>query len=93
MGKYRPRSVPRIGQKRITLQQKEFEHIAHDLRRRAINTAYGYGLDDAAADDIAQDTLLKMWAMRGEIDPGRHRLPSTRRFPTSSPAMQTPTYC
>lgn len=41
------------------------------MRRRALNTAYGYGLDDAAADDIAQDTLLKMWAMRGEIDPGR----------------------
>ncbi len=54
------------------MQQKEFEHIAHDLRRRALNTAYGYGLDSAAADDIAQDTLLKMWAMRDEIDPRRN---------------------
>ena len=71
MGLCRLRLVPRIGKKRITLQQEEFEHIAHDLRRRALNTAFGYGLDSAAADDVAQDTLLKMWAMRAEIDPGR----------------------
>lgn len=49
------------------MEQTEFEHIAKDLRSRALAVGRGFGLDADEAEDIAQDTLLKMWAMRSEL--------------------------
>lgn len=48
--------------------QHEFESIATDLRQRTIAVARGYRLDMDSAQDVAQDTLLKLWTVRERID-------------------------
>lgn len=44
--------------------QKDFENIAASLRSRVISVARGYGLDADTVEDVAQDTLLKLWTIR-----------------------------
>ena len=46
------------------MNEKEFEHIAPQLRRRAIAAARSCGLDSDEAEDVAQDVLLKLWSLR-----------------------------
>lgn len=52
------------------MDEKEFEHIAPELRRRSMAAARGCGLDADEAEDVAQDALLKLWSLRGEVDEG-----------------------
>ena len=47
--------------------QKEFEDMAADLRRRIVTLARGYRLDSDSAEDVAQDTMLKLWTIREKI--------------------------
>ena len=49
------------------MDEKEFEQIAPQLRRRAVAAARGCGLAADEAEDVAQDVLLKLWSLRGEI--------------------------
>lgn len=49
------------------MEQKEFEHIAPELRQRALNISKGYSLNADESDDIAQDALLKLWTLHSEI--------------------------
>ncbi len=49
------------------MKDKEFEHIAPVLRRRSVATARSLGLDADDAEDVAQDALLKLWSLRGEL--------------------------
>lgn len=49
------------------MKQKEFEHIAHELRQRVLSISKGYGLNADESDDIAQDTLLKLWTLHSQI--------------------------
>ena len=49
------------------MKDKEFEHIAPVLRRRSVATARSFGLDADDAEDVAQDALLKIWSLRGEL--------------------------
>lgn len=49
------------------MKDKEFEHIAPVLRHRAVATARSFGLDADDAEDVAQDALLKIWSLRGEL--------------------------
>ena len=49
------------------MKDKEFEHIAPVLRRRSVATARSFGLDADDAEDVAQDALLKLWSLRGEL--------------------------
>ena len=49
------------------MKDEEFEHIAPVLRRRSVATARSLGLDADDAEDVAQDALLKMWSLRGEL--------------------------
>lgn len=44
--------------------QEEFENIAASLRSRVISVARGYGLNADSAEDVAQDTMLKLWTIR-----------------------------
>ncbi|WP_298642370.1 sigma factor [uncultured Prevotella sp.] len=44
--------------------QEEFEKIATDIRQRVIAVARGYRLDADSAEDVAQDTMLKLWTIR-----------------------------
>lgn len=51
------------------MTDKEFAQLAVDLRPRLLRTASGVlGADMAAAQDVVQDTLLKLWGMRADID-------------------------
>ena len=49
------------------MDDKEFEHIAPELRRRSVTAARGCGLDTDEAEDVAQDVLLKLWLLRAEL--------------------------
>lgn len=50
------------------MQQQEFEHIVPHLRRRILTEARTHGLDNDSAEDVAQDVLLKLWALRDDLD-------------------------
>lgn len=50
------------------MEQSEFERMAGNWRKRAYDTGLAYGATEDEADDIAQDTMLKLWAMRMELD-------------------------
>lgn len=47
---------------------KDFEHIATDLRPRLIKIGRDFFGNDSMADDIAQETLMRLWVMRDRID-------------------------
>lgn len=51
--------------------QQEFENMAADLRRRVIAVARGYGLDADSVEDVAQDTMLKLWTIRENVSDDR----------------------
>ena len=42
--------------------------MAKQLRQRSLTVARGFGFDAAEAEDVAQDTLLKLWGMHSSID-------------------------
>ncbi len=50
---------------------REFEILARSLRPQLVRTALGVLRDSDAAEDVAQDTLLKLWTMRDNL--GRYR--------------------
>ena len=60
-----------IYQKAQRMKDKEFEHIAPVLRQRSVDTARSLGLDADDAEDVAQDALLRLWSLRGELHVGR----------------------
>lgn len=47
---------------------REFEILAVRLRPRLLQTALRVLQDEAAAEDVVQDTLLKLWTIRGELE-------------------------
>lgn len=49
------------------MTQDEFEDNVMRMRCRAVSVARGCGLGCADADDVAQDTLLRLWTLRGDI--------------------------
>ena len=52
----------------IWMEQCEFERNAPVWRELAYDTGLAHGADPDEAEDVAQDTLLKLWALRGELD-------------------------
>lgn len=50
------------------MEREQFEQMARRWRQRAYQTSLAHGMDADQADDVAQDTLLKLWAMRGELE-------------------------
>ncbi len=50
------------------MNQKEFENIARQLRLRSLAVAHGFGFDTGEAEDVAQDALLKLWALHRTTD-------------------------
>lgn len=50
------------------MEQSEFEQMAQQWRQRAYETGVAFGVTADEAEDIAQDTLLKLWAMRHELE-------------------------
>lgn len=49
------------------MTDKEFTDAAISLRQTVMARARAFPLDSADVEDIAQDTLLKLWALRGDI--------------------------
>lgn len=52
----------------MTMLTTDFEALATRLRPALRKTALGLTRDEAHADDIAQDTLLRLWQMRDRLD-------------------------
>lgn len=50
------------------MEQNDFENIAAAIRAKVLGVARRYGLSEEEAEDTAQDTMLKLWAMRDELD-------------------------
>ena len=45
-----------------------FEHIAHELRPKLLHIGRQFFGDEATAEDIAQETLMRLWIIRERID-------------------------
>ena len=50
------------------MEQAEFEHIATSVRQRAFATALAFTGDRDESEDIAQETMLKLWTLRSRIN-------------------------
>ncbi|MBQ2490853.1 MAG: sigma-70 family RNA polymerase sigma factor, partial [Muribaculaceae bacterium] len=50
------------------MTEATFKHIAPNLREKARTTALTFGIDEAQAEDLAQDVMLKLWMMREDLD-------------------------
>ena len=50
------------------MTSQEFEHIATELRPRLKTIGRQFFGDDDAAEDIAQETLMRLWMLRHRID-------------------------
>lgn len=51
------------------MTSQEFEHIATELRPRLKTIGRQFFGDDDAAEDIAQETLMRLWMLREHIRP------------------------
>lgn len=47
---------------------REFEVLAVTLRPKLVSSALPVVREDALAEDVAQDTLLKLWTIRNDLD-------------------------
>lgn len=54
------------------MRQREFETLATELRRQALATAQSLVGRAAVAEDVAQDTMLKLWAMHDDLRDAAH---------------------
>lgn len=52
----------------MSMDKKEFETQAKRLRPQLVKQAYRILSSETEADDIAQETLLKLWGMREQLD-------------------------
>ena len=50
------------------MDRKDFERMAPDVRRRVVDRARIILHDGDEAQDVAQETLLKLWSLRGRLD-------------------------
>ena len=51
-----------------TMEEKEFIHIAKELRERAYVASLRLGADDAQAEDVAQEVMLRLWQMHESLE-------------------------
>ena len=54
-----------------TMEEKEFIHIAKELRERAYVASLRLGADDALAEDVAQEVMLRLWQMHESLEEKR----------------------
>ena len=53
------------------MNQKEFEAIVMSARQTALNVCHSYGMDEDQSEDIAQDTMLKLWTIHQKLPVGK----------------------
>lgn len=58
----------RRGEWKETMTEATFKQLAPNLREKARTTALSFGVDEALAQDLAQDVMLKLWTMRDDLD-------------------------
>ncbi len=54
------------------MSEKEFTDIATDLCKMAIRSAIATGITLEGAEDAAQDTMVRLWMLRGDITSVHH---------------------
>ena len=54
------------------MTENEFIHIVPQLRQIALQISQGYGVGSNEAEDIAQDAMLKLWAIKEDIQSAAH---------------------
>ena len=54
------------------MTENEFIHIVPQLRQIALQISQGYGVGCDEAEDIAQDAMLKLWAIKEDIQSAAH---------------------
>ena len=62
------------------MKEKEFVHITNELRRKSLQICKGYDLGTEEAEDIAQETMLKLWKVRDDILSEEHAYHLTARI-------------
>ena len=50
------------------MQQKEFETLIRQIRQHLYHEAMRLLADSDESEDVTQDTVLKLWAMRQQLD-------------------------
>ena len=71
------------------MTQKEFTHIASEMRRNAVSAALKYGFAPDDAEDIAQDVMLKLWCLHEKIS-DTARLQATSSEPIIEEKKEAP---
>lgn len=54
------------------MKQREFEILATELRQQALATAQALTANGPVVEDVAQDTMLKLWAMHDDLRDAAH---------------------
>lgn len=54
------------------MTENEFIHIVPQLRQIALQISQGYDVGCEEAEDIAQDAMLKLWAIKDDIQSAAH---------------------
>lgn len=54
------------------MSDKEFTDIAAELCKAAVRSAAATGITIEGAEDAAQDTMVRLWSLRGSITSTRH---------------------
>ena len=54
------------------MTENEFIHIVPQLRQIALHISLGYDVGCNEAEDIAQDAMLKLWAIKEDIQSAAH---------------------
>ena len=50
------------------MTELEFEHTAQRMRSRLIEMGHSFFGNEAQAEDVAQEALVRLWLMRGKVD-------------------------
>lgn len=50
------------------MEESAFEQKARQWRQKAVSVSRSCGADEAEAEDVAQDVMLRLWQMRDELD-------------------------
>ncbi len=61
-----------ISRKGKIMTEHDFTDMATELRMLALRKGRSYPLDSDEAEDIAQDTMLRLWALRGKVKSAAH---------------------